>query len=121
MNLAARLAGERGARIAAVHAIVVPLELPLDAELPEDDANADEILDHARAIGDAYGIDVVTRVTRARAAGRAIVDEAAARQSEIVVIGAPRRRRRAVFGGTVDFVLRNAPCRVMVAASQAAA
>jgi APA family basic amino acid/polyamine antiporter len=122
MNLGVRLAGERRARIAAVHVIVVPLELPLDAELPEAEARADDVLDHARAIGDAYGVDVVTRVTRARSAGRAIVDEAAARQSEIVVIGAPRRRRgRAVFGGTVDFVLRHAPCRVMVAASRAAA
>jgi APA family basic amino acid/polyamine antiporter len=122
MNLAARLAGERGARIAAVHAIVVPLELPLDAELPDAEARADEILDHARAIGDAYGVDVVTRIARARSAGRAVVDEAEARQSEIVVLGAPRRsRRRALFGGTVDFVLRQAPCRVMVAAAPTAA
>ena len=41
-------------------------------------------------------------------------------------MGAPRLRAAgrghgAIFGGTVDYVLKHAPCRVMVAASKAAA
>jgi len=68
---------------------------------------------------------VIGRIVRARRAGRAIVDEAARRGSEIIVMGAPRRdehgRRARIFGGTVDFVLKNAPCRVMVAAAPRAA
>jgi nucleotide-binding universal stress UspA family protein len=50
------------------------------------------------------------------------VDEASARQTEIVILGDPRRRftrRSAIFGTTVDFVLKHAPCRVMVAAAPA--
>jgi APA family basic amino acid/polyamine antiporter len=117
MNVAARLAAERGARIAAVTAIELPLELPLDAELPEEELKANEVLDEARAIGELYGVDVVGRIVRARNAGRAIVDEAERRGSEIIIMGAPRDdRRRRVFGDTVDFVLKHAPCRVMVAA-----
>jgi nucleotide-binding universal stress UspA family protein len=60
---------------------------------------------------------------RARRAGRAIVDEAERRQTEIIVMGAPRadRPRRTVFGDTVDFVLKHAPCRVMIAAGRKAA
>jgi APA family basic amino acid/polyamine antiporter len=119
MNVAARLAAERGARIAAVTAIELPLELPLDAELPDEERRANEVLDEARAIGELYGVDVVGRIVRTRNAGRAIVDEADRRNSEIIVMGAPRGRgslRRRVFGDTVDFVLRHAPCRVMVAA-----
>jgi nucleotide-binding universal stress UspA family protein len=62
---------------------------------------------------------------RARRAGRAIVDEAERRNSEIIVMGSPRRgehrRRGPIFGGTVDFVLKHAPCRVMVAAAPRAA
>ena len=54
-------------------------------------------------------------------AGRAIVDEATRRQAEIVVLGAPRGRHKAIFGKTVDYVLKNAPCRVMVAAGKKAA
>jgi nucleotide-binding universal stress UspA family protein len=58
---------------------------------------------------------------RARSAGRAIVDDADRRQSEIIVMGAPRTRRRGIFSDTVDFVLKHAPCRVMVAAARKAA
>jgi APA family basic amino acid/polyamine antiporter len=126
VDLACRLATERGASIVALTVIEVPLELTLDVTLPgRDEERANDLLDEARAIGDAYGVEVIGRLVRARRAGRAIVDEAARRNSEIIVMGAPRRdaRRRTgrIFGGTVDFVLKNAPCRVMVAAAPRAA
>jgi APA family basic amino acid/polyamine antiporter len=126
VDLACRLAAERGGSIVALTVIEVPLELPLDATLPGNaERKAHDLLDEARAIGDAYGVDVVGRLVRARRAGRAIVDEADRRNSEIIVMGAPRRdlhrRRGRIFGGTVDFVLKNAPCRVMVAAAPRAA
>ena len=63
----------------------------------------------------------IDRLVRARNAGRAIVEEAERRQAEIIVLGAPRGRHRQIFGQTVDYVLKNAPCRVMVAAGKKAA
>ena len=79
----------------------------------EAEAEANELLDYARTIGDSYGVDVIGRLVRDRRAGRAIVREAEQRNSEIIVMGAPRRRRaQAVFGGTTDYVLKHAPCRV---------
>jgi APA family basic amino acid/polyamine antiporter len=124
VDLAARLAAERGASIAAFSVVEVPLELPLDARLPEEERRADALLDEARAIGDSYSVDVRARLARARHAGRAIVDEAERRNTEIIVMGAPRKGRGGrgtIFGGTVDFVLKHAPCRVMVAAAPKAA
>jgi basic amino acid/polyamine antiporter, APA family len=126
IDLACRLATERGAAIVALTVIEVPLELPLDAPLPgHAERRAHDLLDEARAIGDAYGVQVVGRLVRARRAGRAIADEAERRNSEIIVMGAPRRdvhrRRGRIFGDTVDFVLKHAPCRVMVAAAPRAA
>ncbi len=120
VDVACRLAGERRATIVALRVIVVPLELPLDSELPAEEGRADELLDQARAVGELYGVRVLGRIVRARRAGRAIVDEALRRQSDVVVLGAPRARhsRRAVFGKTVDYVLRSAPTRVMVAAGK---
>jgi basic amino acid/polyamine antiporter, APA family len=123
MQVACRLADERRASIVAETVIEVPLELPLDAYLPERVAEANEQLDEASAIGELYGVRVTERIVRARNAGRAIVDEATRRGSEIIVMGGPRRVRlasgkRAIFGDTVDFVLKHAPCRVMVAASK---
>jgi basic amino acid/polyamine antiporter, APA family len=124
VDLAARLATERRASIAALSVVEVPLELPLDARLPAEEARANALLDEARAIGDSYSVDVRSRLVRARQAGRAIVDEAERRQTEIIVMGAPRKGRGGrgtIFGGTVDFVLKHAPCRVMVAAAPKAA
>jgi basic amino acid/polyamine antiporter, APA family len=120
MDFACRLAAERRASIVAFTAIEVPLDLPLDAELPEDVREANDQLDEARAIGDSYGVTVIGRIARTRNIGRAIVDEAIRRHSEIIVMAGPRRvrlqrGRRQIFGDAVDFVLRHAPCRVMVA------
>jgi basic amino acid/polyamine antiporter, APA family len=120
MDFACRLAAERRASIVALTAIEVPLEQPLDAELPDEVREANEQLDEARAIGDSYGVTVIGRIARTRNVGRAIVDEAIRRNSEIIVMAGPRRvrlqrGRRQIFGDAVDFVLRHAPCRVMVA------
>jgi APA family basic amino acid/polyamine antiporter len=123
VDVACRLATQRRASITALSVVVVPLELALDTLLPEEEAEADTVLDAAHAIGELYGVDVTERLVRARSAGRAIVDEAERRQTEIIVMGAPRRDRprQAVFSDTVDFVLKHAPCRVMVAAERRAA
>src|SRR3954470_16996033 len=123
IDFACRLATERRSAIAAVSVVIVPLDLPLDAELPEAEAEADEALDSAVAIGELYGVNVIGRLIRARRPGRAIVREAERRQTEIIVLGAPRttRPQRGLFSETVDFILKNAPCRVMVAAGRKAA
>jgi len=121
IDLAARLAAERGATIVALRVIVVPMELPLDTPLPEQEAAADRLLDEARLAASAYGVRTIDRLVRARQAGRAIVEEAERRQAEIAVLGAPRGRHRRIFGHTVDYVLKHAPCRVMVAIGRKAA
>jgi APA family basic amino acid/polyamine antiporter len=122
IDLACRLAADRGATIAALSVIVVPLDLPLDTRLEEEERRADEALDVAAAIAELYGVKFTERLVRARHAGRAIVDEAKRRQSEIIVMGAPRAGRgQGVFSDTVDFVLKHAPSRVMVVAGRKAA
>ena len=122
IDLACRLAADRGAAIGAVSVVVVPLELSLEDRLEEEEQRAYEALDAAAAIAELYGVAATERLLRARHAGRAIVDEAVRRHSEIIVMGAPRAGRgRAVFSDTVDFVLKHAPCRVMVVAGQKAA
>jgi basic amino acid/polyamine antiporter, APA family len=121
---AARLATERGARIAIVNVIEVPLDQPIDADLHEAEEEAGRVLDDAQALLDAYGVRTVTRIIRARSAGPAIVEDALGRGAELIVVGAPRaqvRRGRPIFGHTVDYVLRRSPTRVLVAAGRRAA
>jgi basic amino acid/polyamine antiporter, APA family len=121
VDIAARLAAERGATIVALRVLVVPMDQMLDAPMPDDEAEADRLLDDARFAAEAYGVRMVDRLVRSRHAGRAIVEEATRRQAEIVVLGAPRGRHKEIFGKTIDYVLKNAPCRVMVAARKKAA
>ena len=121
---AARLAAQRGATVAVVNVIEVPLSLPLDAHLPVEQDAAEQLLDDAQALIESYGVRAVTRLLRARKAGPAIVDEARRRNAELVLLGAPRSAvagRRGLFGGTVDYVLRESPCRVLIAAGKRAA
>jgi nucleotide-binding universal stress UspA family protein len=118
------LAAERGATVVVVNVIEVPLDRPLDAPLPDEEEEAERVLDDAQAFLESYGVRAVTRLVRARRAGPAIVEEAASRNAELVIVGAPRQRMRtrgAVFGRTVDYVLKNAPMRVLVAAGKRAA
>jgi APA family basic amino acid/polyamine antiporter len=123
VELAARLAAERGARVTAVAPVVVPLERLLEDADPHAVESANERLELARAIGETYGVTVVPRLVRTRSAAEAIVAETEARQAEIVVLGTPRRAgadgRGPLLGRELDFVLRHAPCRVMLAAAPA--
>ncbi len=121
VEVAARLATERAGRIVLLRVIVVPLELPLDADLTEQVEEAHRLLDEAYAIVEPYGVRAVERVVRARQAGRAIVEEADRRVTEVVVLGARRGGYKTIFGATVEYVLKNATCRVMVAAGRKAA
>jgi APA family basic amino acid/polyamine antiporter len=122
---AARLATERRATIVILHVLEVPLDQPLDADLHEREEAAYQILDEAQALLEGYaGVRIVSRLVRARSAGPAIVDEAASRDAEVIILGAPRtklRRGKPIFGRTVDYVLRNSPTRVLVVAGKKAA
>jgi basic amino acid/polyamine antiporter, APA family len=120
---AARLASERAARVAIVHVLEVPLDLPLDVELPELEHEANDVLDQAAAIVESYGVRAVVRLLRARAAGPSIVEEADGRNAELIVIGAPRVRagRKRIFGATVDYVVRHSATRVLITAGRRAA
>ena len=112
------LAKERAAAIDAVYVIRVPLELALDAELIDQEEQAAGSLAEAQLLGYENDVEVQTVTVRARSIGQAIVAEAALRGSDLIVLGsAPRWRRQSTFfSPTVDYVLRNAPCEVLVVA-----
>jgi basic amino acid/polyamine antiporter, APA family len=113
------LAKERGSAIDAITVVRVPRRFDLEGELPPDvAARVDASLEEARALGADHGVEVHGDVVRARSIGHAIVAEAERRGSDVVVMGSsPRWRRQSrFFSPTVDFVLRNAPCEVLVVA-----
>ena len=113
------LAKERGSAIEAITVVRVPRKFALEGELPPDvAARVDASLEEARALGADHGVEVHGDVVRARSIGHAIVEEAERRDADLVILGSsPRWRRQSrFFSPTVDFVLRNAPCEVLVVA-----
>jgi APA family basic amino acid/polyamine antiporter len=115
---AVALAKERGAQVDAVFVILVPLDHDLDEPLHELEEQAAASLAEAVLLGEEHGVHVEPITVRARSIGSAIVEQAEARGSDLIVVGSsPRwRRQSAFFSPTVDFVLRNAPCEVLVVA-----
>ncbi len=115
---AVALAKERGARVDALFVIVVPLDEELDAPLHALEEQAAASLAEAALLGEENGVRVEPVTVRARSLGRAIVEQAADRGSDLIVVGSsPRwRRQSAFFSPTVDYVLRKAPCEVLVVA-----
>ena len=116
MVLACQLATERNASIDALYVIEVPLNLPIDASLPEERERARQVLEQAAQAADQFNIKLTPVVVTARSAGRAIVEEAIARRSEVIVLGSQGKRRIAdkVFGRTIDYVLDHLPCEAII-------
>jgi basic amino acid/polyamine antiporter, APA family len=116
MVLACQLATERKSSIDALYVIEVPLNLPIDASLPEERERARQVLERAAQAADMFNVKLTPVVVTARSAGRAIVDEAIARRSEVIVLGSQGKRRIAdkVFGRTIDHVLDNLPCEAII-------
>jgi APA family basic amino acid/polyamine antiporter len=115
---AVKLAQESGARVEALYVLRVPLDLPLDAELPDAEERAAASLAEARLLGADHGVDVTVETVRARALGDAIVREAELGGSDLIVMGSsPRWRRQSrFFSPTVEYVLKKAPCEVLIVA-----
>jgi APA family basic amino acid/polyamine antiporter len=115
---AVKLASEHDAEVHALHVIRVPLEQPLDAPMLDEDERAEASLAEAKLLGADFGVDVVGSTVRARAIGHAIVAEAERLDIDLIVLGSsPRWRRQSrFFSPTVDFVLRRAPCEVLIVA-----
>ena len=113
------LAEDDPVEVQAITVVRVPRRFPLEGELPPDvAARVDASLERARALGEDHGVEVATGVVRARSIGHAIVEEAEAREADLIVLGSSARWRRQsrFFSPTVDFVLRHAPCEVLVVA-----
>jgi APA family basic amino acid/polyamine antiporter len=129
---AAELPGDAAPALEVIYVVEMPLKVPLNSPPPADAmARADAALERARDVGGEYDtVDVNTAVVRARKVGAGIVQAARERGVEVIVMGAEppsRIRGGALLGGlggsrpdevgpVTEYVLRRAPCRVLVTA-----
>ena len=96
VDLACRLAADRGARIVLVAPAVLDRELPINAHLDGQLATLKERLESAAAVAVSYGVAVRREIVRTRPGsfGEAVARVAAERHAELVVVGAPVESRR---------------------------
>ncbi len=116
---AVKLASKRRRGVHIHSMMTVPTHLPLDAELPEAEGEAQGKIEQARLIG---GQRVTGHVERVRPgqAGYEISDEAKLINAAAVVIGLRYRGGRPLYDKTLQTVLGERPCRVIVVSEQGA-
>jgi len=116
VRLACRLAKQREAQLYAVHVIEVNRSLPLSANMEEAVEKGERRLDELEQVAREADLELETELVQARDTGPAIVDEAVEWGADVIVMGLPYKRRFGEFnlGRTVPYVLKNAPCRVML-------
>jgi APA family basic amino acid/polyamine antiporter len=119
-------------KLEVVYVVDLPLTVPLDAPPPPARAElANAALERAQEVGEEYEtVEVRPSVVRARTVGAGIVQAARERDVEVIVMGGEpptRIRGGAVLGGiggsrpaevgpVTEYVLRRAPCRVLLTA-----
>jgi basic amino acid/polyamine antiporter, APA family len=116
---AVKLAARRRRGIHVLVLITVPSSAPIDATMPDQEGRAVAIIDSTRVIG---GRRVTGHWEKVRPgeAGRRIVDEAREIRARAIVMSAPKRRNTtSLFGRTLETVLAERPCRVIIESSPA--
>ena len=115
--LAAGIAKAGHAELIGVHVVEIDWTLPLNADVASRSEDAQRVLDIAETTAEASRYKLETVLLQARDVGAAIVDEASERGADLVIVGLPFRRRFGgdfTIGGTIPYILKNAPCAVWV-------
>ena len=117
VRLVAQNARLTKAEIIAVHVVEIDWTLPLDSDVAGRSEEVQRVLDAAESVAEASKVKLEPVLLQARDVGAAIVDEAAERGADLLVVGLPYRKR---FGGefaigrTIPYILQNAPSAVWV-------
>ena len=115
--MAVRLAARRRRGIHVLVTINVPANAPIDASMPDAEAQAQAAVDQARVRGGRRVTGHYEKV-RAGGAGRRIVSEAREIHAAAIVMPLPPKRAgSSLFGRTLETVLAERPCRVIIDSS----
>ena len=121
LALACLLAKRNKGKVYGVYVIEVARSLPLDAELSPETAKGEEILARAEQVADSLEFEITTEILKARDAGPAVVDDAIECGVDGILVGVEYKRPlgKLQLGRTAQYILRNAPCQVIICRSAA--
>jgi len=116
IKLACRLSRRDRAKVLVVNVISIDRSLPLDAELSGEVKKAETVLEQAEKVATEMGVAIETDLLQARNVGPSIVDEAVERGIDLIVMGLTYKRvfGQYTLGDVTPYVLKNAPCPVIL-------
>ena len=116
VQLACELLNSRKGSLYILYVIEIERGFPVDAEIAPATARGEEILKHVEAVAKPFKFRTEAELIQSRDIGSAVVQEAVDRAVDTIVLGLPYKQRYGSFemGDMVPYVLRNAPCRVIV-------
>ena len=116
IKLACGLAKKNKVKIWAIYVITIKRSLPLEAEIESEIRQAEDILDRIVNTAEEQDREIDTDILQAREAGPAIIDEAAEREVDLILMGIKHKTRFGQFslGNVAPYVLKNAPCPVIL-------
>ena len=116
LRLACTLAKQTKAKIWIVYVITLKRSLPVDAEVDSEITQGEQILDRMENVADELSQEVETELLQSREAGPTIIDEANDHSADLIIMGIKYKQRLGQFsmGDIVPYVLKNAPCRVIL-------
>ena len=99
-----------------VYVIEVERGLPIDAEIVPATAKGEEVLKEMEQVAKPYRCVTRAELLQSRKAGLAVVQEAVDKEVDAIVLGTSYTEQYGSFsmGETVPYVLKNAPCRVIL-------
>ena len=108
---ACEVARKTRAAVHALYVIEVPRSLPIEADMVVEGQRGEEVLEHAEELAAAHDVRLEAELLQARQEAHVILDEAAERGADAIVIGLEYHRPygRYELGKVASYVLERAP------------
>jgi basic amino acid/polyamine antiporter, APA family len=120
MSTAVQLAARRRRGIHVLVTVPVPPNLPIDASMAVEEQRAQSAIDQARVRG-GRRVSGHWEKVRPGGTGRRVVDEARTIKARAIVMAMPPRRvGTSLFGKSLETVLAERPCRVIITTARGA-
>ena len=126
LEIVEQVADNPKSHITLAYVVEVQQSMPLDAELPADVVRGEDVLGDAeqfaaRCVGGRRE-NVSTELLQARSAGAAVVDQAMDEDADAILVACSMKKKhgKVSVGDNVDYILRNAPCEVIMVRSPVA-
>lgn len=116
MALAVKLARGEKSLLLAIYVIEVPLTLPPDAEMPDEERAALDALGAAETIANDNNVTIHTEIVKVRSTKDAVLGVAKREKADLIILGSylEGTYSGARLGGTIQDIAAEAKCDVLI-------